>query len=91
MVLCELVWRNKVIMKQTRRSRPRQAIFETAFVSSTNSSTEDLDEVDRIANHPLLRSSPHLDFRDAGQGMRRSRSEMGERGKKLVLAGEPSR
>ena len=30
---------------------------ETAFVSQTQSSTEDLDEVDRLANHPVLRPS----------------------------------
>jgi hypothetical protein len=34
--------------------------FETAFVSSGLSSTEDLDEVDRIANHPLLRQTARL-------------------------------
>ena len=32
----------------------RQTVFETAFVSSRVSSAEDLDEVDRLANHPLL-------------------------------------
>lgn len=62
---------------ESRRFRSRGAIFETAFVGSTNSSTEDLDEVDRIANHPVLRSSPDLDYRHVRMGMRRSRSEMG--------------
>ena len=65
-------------MKKTescRRIKSRQTIFETAFVSSTKSSTEDLDEVDRIANHPVLQSSPDL-YRNLS-GMRRSRSEMG--------------
>ena len=62
---------------ESRRFRNRQAIFETAFVGSNNSSVEDLDEVDRIANHPVLRSSPELDYRHVRMGMRRSRSEMG--------------
>ena len=57
--------------------RARKTIFETAFVSSTKSSTEDLDEVDRIANHPVLRSSTDYDSGRVGAGMRRSRSEMG--------------
>jgi hypothetical protein len=35
-------------------------VFETAFVSSGLSSTEDLDEVDRIANHPLLQQTARL-------------------------------
>ena len=68
-------------MKHTQSSgriKSRQAIFETAFVSSTKSSTEDLDEVDRLANHPVLQSSQEfsLPYRNL-QGMRRSRSEMG--------------
>ena len=70
-----------------RKIRPRQTLIETAFVSSTRSSTEDLDEVDRIANHPVLRSSEP----DSGRvgGMRRSRSEMGgsvDRGVSSFLA-----
>lgn len=40
--------------------------FETAFVSSGLSSTEDLDEVDRIANHPLLRQTARLAAAAAG-------------------------
>ena len=70
-----------------RKIRPRQTLIETAFVSSTRSSTEDLDEVDRIANHPVLRSS-ELDSGRVG-GMRRSRSEMGgsvDRGVSSFLA-----
>ena len=39
------------------RSRSRNRLIETAFVG-TCSSTEDLDEVDRLANHPVLRSVP---------------------------------
>ena len=57
-----------------RKIRPRQTLIETAFVSSTRSSTEDLDEVDRIANHPVLRVAADS---GPGSGMRRSRSEMG--------------
>lgn len=37
------------------RSQSKGRIIETAFVSHTQSSTEDLDEVDRLANHPVLR------------------------------------
>ena len=33
--------------------------FTIAFVSQTQSSTEDLDEVDRLANHPVLRANTH--------------------------------
>ena len=69
-----------------RRIRPRQTLIETAFVSSTRSSTEDLDEVDRIANHPVLRVAADS---GPGSGMRRSRSEMGgsvDRGVSSLLA-----
>ena len=48
----------------SRRKKFSKLIFiffyffpETAFVSQTQSSTEDLDEVDRLANHPVLRPS----------------------------------
>lgn len=44
---------------RSRRSH-RPHVFETAFVSSGLSSTEDLDEVDRIANHPLLQQTARL-------------------------------
>ena len=37
------------------RSQSKGRIIETAFVSQTQSSTEDLDQVDRLANHPVLR------------------------------------
>ena len=43
-----------------RRHKQRPHVFETAFVSSGLSSTEDLDEVDRIANHPLLQQTARL-------------------------------
>lgn len=69
--------------------RHRQQIFETAFVSSTKSSTEDLDEVDRIANHPVLRDSSES---NSNTGLRRSRSEMGgsvDRGVSAFLARSP--
>jgi len=69
--------------------RHRQQIFETAFVSSTKSSTEDLDEVDRIANHPVLRESSEP---SSNTGLRRSRSEMGgsvDRGVSAFLARSP--
>ena len=69
--------------------RCRQQIFETAFVSSTKSSTEDLDEVDRIANHPVLRNASEPQFVSQ---LRRSRSEMGgsvDRGVSAILARSP--
>lgn len=69
--------------------RQRQQIFETAFVSSTKSSTEDLDEVDRIANHPVLRDPLNS---SSNTGLRRSRSEMGgsvDRGVSAFLARSP--
>ncbi|QQP40345.1 Uncharacterized protein FKW44_014353, partial [Caligus rogercresseyi] len=56
------------------RSSSRGRLIETAFVSSTRSSTEDLDEVDRLANHPVLRSSS-----GCSGVLRKSRSEMGSR------------
>ena len=40
------------------RSNNRLQQVETAFVGSSFSSAEDLDEVDRLANHPVLRSLP---------------------------------
>ena len=45
--------------ESARARRPRQTMFETAFVSSRVSSAEDLDEVDRLANHPLLQEYIH--------------------------------
>ncbi len=39
-------------------SRSTSRLIETAFVSSAGNSAEDLDEVDRLANHPVLRSVP---------------------------------
>ena len=71
-------------MTRDRRQRTRQTMIETAFVSSSStvSSCEDLEEVDRIANHPVLRVA-------ADSGMRRSRSEMGgsvDRGVSSLLA-----
>ena len=75
---------------ERRRTRPRQTLMETAFVSSTRSSTEDLDEVDRIANHPVLRAAADYDSCSGVLGgMRRSRSEMGgsvDRGVSSFLA-----
>ena len=75
---------------ERRRTRPRQTLIETAFVSSTKSSTEDLDEVDRIANHPVLRAASEFDSGSGTVGgMRRSRSEMGgsvDRGVSSFLA-----
>ena len=53
----------------------KHALVETAFVSSKNSSKEDLDEVDRIANHPVLRNESRLDFFIQNAEMKRSRSE----------------
>ena len=63
-------------MTRGRRQRTRQTMIETAFVSSSStvSSCEDLEEVDRIANHPVLRVAADS---GPGSGMRRSRSEMG--------------
>merc|ERR1711997_751477 len=72
------------------RSRSKGRILETAFVSNL-SSTEDLDEVDRLANHPMLRPSPARETYTLGNrrgtqnrywqpfrsSMRKSRSEMG--------------
>ena len=49
-------------------------VSETAFVSQTQSSTEDLDEVDRLANHPVLRPSSS---RSQWHRLRKSRSETG--------------
>ena len=54
-------------MSQRRGRTYRQPVFETAFVSSRVSSTEDLDDVDRISNHPLLQQNR----------LRKSRSAMG--------------
>ena len=75
---------------ERRRTRPRQTLIETAFVSSTRSSTEDLDEVDRIANHPVLRTAQEFGSGSGVLGgMRRSRSEMGgsvDRGVSSFLA-----
>ena len=73
------------------RSRSKNRLLETAFVSHTRSSTEDLDEVDRLANHPVLRPSPvpetytlgnprrqvQRSWRPFSSSMRKSRSEMG--------------
>ena len=53
----------------------KHTLVETAFVSSKNSSKEDLDEVDRIANHPVLRNESRLDFFIQNAEMKRSRSE----------------
>ncbi len=50
--------------------------IETAFVSQTQSSTEDLDEVDRLANHPVLRPMNHDDWINQHR-LRKSRSETG--------------
>ena len=46
--------------RSRRHQRSAHHVFETAFVSSGLSSTEDLDEVDRIANHPLLQQAARL-------------------------------
>jgi hypothetical protein len=73
------------------RSRSKSRLLETAFVSQSRSSTEDLDEVDRLANHPMLRPSPvpetytlgnrrgqqNRAWRPFRSSMRKSRSEMG--------------
>ena len=73
------------------RSRSKSRLLETAFVSQSRSSTEDLDEVDRLANHPMLRPSPvpetytlgsrrcqqNRSWRPFRSSMRKSRSEMG--------------
>ena len=73
------------------RSRSKGRLLETAFVSQSRSSTEDLDEVDRLANHPMLRPSPAREtytlgnrrgtqnryWRPFRSSMRKSRSEMG--------------
>ena len=56
-----------------QRSRSGSRLIETAFVSRLPSSLEDLDEVDRLANHPVLRPSPSSQL---GR-LRKSRSEMG--------------
>ena len=56
-----------------QRSRSGSRLIETAFVSRLPSSLEDLDEVDRLANHPVLRPSPNS---QPGR-LRKSRSEMG--------------
>lgn len=56
-----------------QRSRSGSRLIETAFVSRLPSSLEDLDEVDRLANHPVLRPSPTSQL---GR-LRKSRSEMG--------------
>ena len=58
------------------RSRSKSRLFETAFVTRTKSSTEDLDEVDRLANHPALRPEPK-EPRWRRSKLRKSRSEMG--------------
>ncbi len=58
------------------RSRSKGRVIETAFVSKTQSSTEDLDEIDRLANHPVLRPSP-IDGWGSVHKLRKSRSEMG--------------
>ena len=73
------------------RTRSKSRLLETAFVSQSRSSTEDLDEVDRLANHPMLRPSPvpetytlgnrrgqqNRSWRPFRSSMRKSRSEMG--------------
>ena len=56
-----------------QRSRSGSRLIETAFVSRLPSSLEDLDEVDRLANHPVLRPSSNVQL---GR-LRKSRSEMG--------------
>lgn len=59
------------------RNRSRGCLIETAFVGN-GSSHEDLDEVDRIANHPVLRSKPHTNQGPAWEtSLRKSRSESG--------------
>lgn len=60
------------------RSRSRGRLIETAFVSRTCSSTEDLDEVDRLANHPVLRSVPQGHTSFAGSALRKSREGDGD-------------
>lgn len=65
----------KRIFQRSRlsRSRSKGRIIETAFVSQTQSSTEDLDEVDRLANHPVLRPLDQW----PEHRLRKSRSETG--------------
>ena len=71
-----------------RRSRRRhQQVFETAFVTSAGSSVEDLDQVDRIANHPLLQNRGSIRL------LPKSRSAMGgsvDRGASAFLAAAAS-
>ena len=79
-----------------QRSRSRSGLIETAFVGggASCSSAEDLDDLDRLANHPVLRSknaassssnsSNATSYRQrwerarAAPGLRKSRSESGE-------------
>ena len=75
------------------RSRSKSRLFETAFVTQAPSSSEDLDEIDRLANHPVLRHDPvpesyrfgndrrqNRSWRPFASSMRKSRSEMGAYG-----------
>ena len=58
-----------------KRSKSRTRLMETSFDSRTFSSSEDLDEVDRLANHPVLRSCTYL---ERNNRLRKSRSESGD-------------
>ena len=63
--------------------------FWNCFVDNTKSSTEDLDEVNQIANHPVLRDPLNS---SSNTGLRRSRSEMEgsvDRGVSEFLARSP--
>ncbi len=54
-----------------KKHSSRGHLYETAFVSRSCSSAEDLDEVDRLANHPVLRTAPQ----ERLLNLRKSRSE----------------
>ncbi len=67
-------------MSEMNRSRSRSRLIETAFVSRPCNSSEDLDDLDRLANHPALRSGGDRSRRVLGRRsqLRKSRSETGE-------------
>ena len=56
------------------RSRSKSRLVETAFVSQTQSSAEDLDEVDWMANHPVLRPNPVPENSNPGRHRKQTRS-----------------
>merc|ERR1711963_281830 len=70
------IFRGRLGRGRNGHKGPGGQVIETAFVSQTQSSTEDLDEVDRLANHPGLRANTHDEWL-LQHRLRKSRSETG--------------